>query len=115
MNKTVLITGSGRGIGKAIAIKFAKEGYKIAINSNKSKNELEETKEKLLSYSVPVFSMQGDVGSYEFCKAFVAEAKANLGSVDILVNNAGISHIGLFSEMTPDEWNNIISTKSDSS
>ena len=110
MNKTVLITGSGRGIGKAIAIKFAKEGYKIAINSNKSKNELEETKEKLLSYSVPVFSMQGDVGNYDFCKAFVAEAKANLGSVDILVNNAGISHIGLFSEMTPNEWNNIIST-----
>lgn len=110
MNKTVLITGSGRGIGKAIAIKFAKEGYKVAINSNKSKNELEETKEKLLSYNVPIFSMQGDVGSYDFCKNFVLEVRANLGSVDILINNAGISHIGLFSEMTPDEWNNIIST-----
>ena len=105
MNKTVLITGSGRGIGKAIAIKFAKEGYKIAINSNKSKNELEETKEKLLSCNIPVFSMQGD-----FCKNFVSEVRANLGSVDILINNAGISHIGLFSEMTPDEWNNIINT-----
>lgn len=110
MNKTVLITGSGRGIGKAIAIKFAKEGYKIAINSNKSKNELEETKEKLLSYRVPVFSMQGDVGSYEFCKNFVSEVKSNLGSIDVLINNAGISHIGLFSEMTADEWNNIIRT-----
>lgn len=110
MNKTVLITGSGRGIGKAIAIKFAKEGYKIAINSNKSKNELEKTKEELLSYRVPVFSMQGDVGSYEFCKNFVSEVKSNLGSIDILINNAGISHIGLFSEMTPYEWNNIIST-----
>ena len=110
MNKTVLITGSGRGIGKAIAIKFAKEGYKIAINSNKSKNELEETKEKLLSCNIPVFSMQGDVGSYDFCKNFVSEVRANLGSVDILINNAGISHIGLFSEMTPDEWNNIINT-----
>lgn len=110
MNKTVLITGSGRGIGKAIAIKFAKEGYKIAINSNKSKNELEETKGKLLSYNIPVFSMQGDVGSYDFCKNFVSEVKTNLGSVDILINNAGISHIGLFSEMTPDEWNNIINT-----
>lgn len=110
MNKTVLITGSGRGIGKAIAIKFAKEGYKIAINSNKSKNELEKTKEELLSYRVPVFSMQGDVGNYEFCKNFVSEIKSNLGSIDILINNAGISHIGLFSEMTPYEWNNIIST-----
>ena len=110
MNKTVLITGSGRGIGKAIAIKFAKEGYKIAINSNKSKNELEETKEELLSYNIPVFSLQGDVGSYDFCKNFVSESKAKFGSVDILINNAGISHIGLFSEMTPDEWNNIINT-----
>ena len=110
MNKTVLITGSGRGIGKAIAIKFAKEGYKIAINSNKSKHELEETKEKLLSYNIPVFSMQGDVGNYDFCKNFVSESKAKFGSVDILINNAGISHIGLFSEMTPDEWNNIINT-----
>ena len=110
MNKTVLITGSGRGIGKAIAIKFAKEGYKIAINSNKSKNELEETKEELLSYNIPVFSLQGDVGSYDFCKNFVSESKAKFGSVDILINNAGISHIGLFSEMTPDEWNNVIST-----
>lgn len=110
MNKTVLITGSGRGIGKAIAIKFAKEGYKIAINSNKSKNELEETKEELLAYNIPVFSLQGDVGSYDFCKNFVSESKAKFGSVDILINNAGISHIGLFSETTPDEWNNIINT-----
>ena len=110
MNKTVLITGSGRGIGRAIAIKFAKEGSRVVINSNKSKNELEETKEELLSYNIPVFSLQGDVGSYDFCKNFVSESKAKFGSVDILINNAGISHIGLFSEMTPDEWNNIINT-----
>ena len=110
MNKTVLISGSSRGIGRAIAIKFAKEGYRIAINSNKSKDELDETKEKLLSYNVPVFAMQGDVGNYEFCKNFVYEIKETLGSVDILINNAGISYIGLFSEMTPDEWNNVINT-----
>lgn len=110
MNKTVLITGSSKGIGKAIAIKFAKEGFNIAINSNKSKNELEETKEQLISYNIPVFSMQGDVGNYDFCKNFVAGTQAVLGSVDILINNAGISHIGLFAEMTPCEWNNVINT-----
>ena len=110
MNKTVLITGSGRGIGRATAIKFAKEGYRVAINSNKSKNELEETKEKLLSYNIPVFSMQGDVGSYDFCRNFITEVKNFFGTIDILINNAGISHIGLFSEMTPDEWNTVINT-----
>ena len=110
MNKTVLISGSGRGIGRAIATKFAKEGYKIAINANKSKDELEETKDYLISLGVPVLVGQGDVGNYEFCKDFVDEIKNTLGSVDILVNNAGISHIGLLSDMKPNEWNEVINT-----
>lgn len=110
MNKTVLISGSGRGIGRAIAIKFAKEGYKIAINANKSKDELEETKNYLMSLGVPVLAKQGDVGNYQFCKEFVDEVKNTLGSIDILINNAGISHIGLLSDMKPDEWNEVINT-----
>lgn len=110
MNKTVLISGSGRGIGRAIATRFAKEGYKIAINANKSKDELEETKDYLISFGVPVLVGQGDVGNYEFCKDFVAGIKNTLGSVDILVNNAGISHIGLLSDMKPNEWNEVINT-----
>lgn len=110
MNKTVLISGSGRGIGRAIATRFAKEGYKIAINANKSKDELEETKDYLISFGVPVLVGQGDVGNYEFCKDFVDEIKNTLGSVDILVNNAGISHVGLLSDMKPNEWNEVINT-----
>lgn len=110
MNKTVLISGSGRGIGRAIATRFAKEGYKIAINANKSKDELEETKDYLISLGVPVLVGQGDVGNYEFCKDFVDEINNALGSVDILVNNAGISHIGLLSDMKPNEWNEVINT-----
>lgn len=110
MKKTVLISGSGRGIGRAIATRFAKEGYKIAINANKSKDELEETKDYLRSLGVPVLVGQGDVGNYEFCKDFVDEIKNTLGSVDILVNNAGISHIGLLSDMKPNEWNEVINT-----
>lgn len=110
MKKTVLISGSGRGIGRAIATRFAKEGYKIAINANKSKDELEGTKDYLISLGVPVLVGQGDVGNYEFCKDFVDEIKNTLGSVDILVNNAGISHIGLLSDMKPNEWNEVINT-----
>ena len=110
MNKTVLISGSGRGIGRAIAIRFAKEGYKIAINANKSKDELEETKNYLISLGVSVLAKQGDVGNYQFCKEFVDEIKNTLGSIDILINNAGISHIGLLSDMKPNEWNEVINT-----
>ena len=110
MKKTVLISGSGRGIGRAIATRFAKEGYKIAINANKSKDELEGTKDYLISLGVPVLVGQGDVGNYEFCKDFVDEIKNTLGSVDILVNNAGISHVGLLSDMKPNEWNEVINT-----
>ena len=110
MNKTVLISGSGRGIGRAIAIRFAKEGYKIAINANKSKDELGETKNYLMSLGVSVLVGQGDVGNYQFCKEFVDEVKNTLGSIDILVNNAGISHIGLLSDMKPNEWNEVINT-----
>lgn len=110
MNKTVLISGSGRGIGRAIAVRFAKEGYRIAINSNKSRDELEETKDLLLSLGAPVLAFQGDVGNYEFCRDFVNETKKTLGSIDILINNAGISHIGLLSDMKPNEWNEIINT-----
>ena len=110
MNKTVLISGSVRGIGRAIATNFAKEGYIIAINANKSKDELEGTKDYLISLGVPVLVGQGDVGNYEFCKEFVDEVKNTLGSIDILVNNAGISHIGLLSDMKPNEWNEVINT-----
>lgn len=110
MNKTVLVSGSSRGIGRAIALYFAQKGCRIAINSRKSSDELKETENELLSYNVPVFSMLGDVGNYEFCQNFIAETKKILGSVDILINNAGISHIGLFSEMTPNEWNEVISS-----
>ena len=110
MNKTVLISGSGRGIGREIAIRFAKEGYRIAINSNKSENELNSLKNELSSCHTPVVARQGDVSSYDFCKDFIAEVKSILGPVDVLVNNAGISYIGLFSEMSPKEWHRVIDT-----
>lgn len=110
MNKTVIVTGSGRGIGKAVAVKFAKKGCRIAINCNKSENELKKVKSELEAYNVPVLAMAGDVGDYGFAKEFVSEVKKNLGMTDILINNAGISYVGLFSEMKPEDWNRVITT-----
>lgn len=110
MNKTVIVTGSSRGIGRAIATKYAKKGCRVAINCNKSEDELMKVKKSLETYNVPVFAMVGDVGDYEFAKKFVSEVKKNLGIVDILVNNAGISYMGLFSEMSPEDWDRVITT-----
>lgn len=110
MNKTVIVTGSSRGIGRAIATKFAKKGCRVAINCSQSESELRKVKKSLETYHVPVFAMVGDVGDYSFAKVFVQEVKKNLGNVDILINNAGISYLGLFSDMTPVEWEKVITT-----
>lgn len=110
MNKTVIVTGSSRGIGKAIAVKYAKKGCRVAINCRTSEAELDKVRAELETYKVPVFSMVGDVSDYEFARDFVREVKKNLGRIDILVNNAGISYMGLFSEMTPEDWNRVIAT-----
>lgn len=106
MNKTVIVTGASGGIGRAIAEKFAKCGAKLAINS-KTENKLK-TAEKELSAYTPVLALHGDVGDYNFAKEFVEKTAKTFGSIDILVNNAGISYIGLFSEMSPESWNNVI-------
>ncbi len=91
-NKTVLVTGSSRGIGKAIAIKYAKEGYSVIINCAHREDELLAAKKEIERYHVPCLSFLGDIGDYD------------------VVNNAGISYIGLFTEMSSDDWHKVIDT-----
>jgi len=110
MNKNVLVTGSSRGIGKAIAIKYAKEGYNLIINCNKSSDELMNVQKEIQSYNVSCHSFVGDIGIYENAKKMFNEIKDKFGFLDILINNAGISHIGLLSDMSIDEWNKVINT-----
>jgi 3-oxoacyl-[acyl-carrier protein] reductase len=106
--KTVLITGSSRGIGKAIAFAFAKEGCNLVLNASKSSEELLKTQEELKKDGYYSYSYLADVSDYEQCLQMFGNISNVYGNVDILVNNAGISHIGLFTDMTPDEWNRII-------
>lgn len=109
MKPTVLITGASRGIGKAIAIRFAQEGYPLVINCSKSTEALTELKKELENhYHVPVLASVGNVGSYAYVTQLYEEIKSEFGGVDIVVNNAGISHIGLLSDMTPAEWQSIM-------
>lgn len=108
--KTVLITGSSRGIGKAIAIKFAKKNYNVVINCIKNEEHLQSVKKEIEDYQVSCLSYVGDIGIYENAKELFAQVKKQFGGIDILVNNAGISYIGLFQDMEPEVWNKLINT-----
>lgn len=109
--KTVLITGASRGIGRAIAHTFAKEGFSLVINCSKSEAELLSLKDELISaYHVDILASVGDVSDYTYVESLFHDAVVRFGGIDILINNAGISHIGLLSDMSIDEWNHIVST-----
>lgn len=100
--KTAVITGSSRGIGKAIAEEFAKNGYHVILNASKSADELNEAYEEFLSKGYSCEAVLADVSEYEECKKLFIKAP------DVLVNNAGISHIGLFTDMTPESFKHLI-------
>lgn len=109
--KNVLITGASKGIGKATAYKFAREGYSLVLCCKSHFHELTAFAEELfLSFSVSVLCFQTDVSDYEKVSELFAELDRIKCSIDILINNAGIAHIGLLSDLSPEEWNCILST-----
>lgn len=108
--KTVLVTGASRGIGKAIAVKFAKKNYNVVINCVRSKERLMQTKKEIESYQVPCLAFLGDMGDMAQCEALFKQIKKQFGVLDVLVNNAGISYIGLLQDMKSEDWDRIIRT-----
>lgn len=109
MSKKILITGASRGIGLAIAHRFAKEGYSLVINCRQSADVLMDIKKELEEkYHIPVLASVGNIGDYTYVEQLFAQIQKEFGGVDIVINNAGISHIGLLSDMTLEEWNTLI-------
>jgi hypothetical protein len=106
----VLITGISRGIGKAIALEFAKNKYNIIGCAKSDFNGLSDTKNLITSYGVDSYIELCDISNEEKIKKFIYESTNKLGGIDILINNAGISYIGLLQNMSILEWNNIINT-----
>lgn len=109
--KPVLVTGSSRGIGRAIAIKYAQEGYPVIINGISSSDILT----NLANYITNTFQTEcipflGDVGDYQIARRLFDMIESKYKGLDILVNNAGISHVGLLSDMDVADWDRIIST-----
>ena len=108
--KTVLVTGASRGIGKAIAIKFAKKGYNVAISCVRSKERLMQAKKEIESYQVSCLAYVGDMGDMAACEELFELIRKQFGSLDVLVNNAGVSYIGLLQDMSVQDWDRVIHT-----
>ncbi len=104
MNKTVLITGASRGIGRASAIAFAQNGYNVAVNYNKSTEATEKLCTELNRYGVKAKCFQADVADKSSVNEMVRKIEADFGKISVLVNNAGIAEQALFSDITEEMW-----------
>ncbi|MCR1953547.1 SDR family oxidoreductase [Clostridioides mangenotii] len=107
-NKTVLITGSSRGIGSNMAEKFAREGYNVLINYNKSKENAEELYNKLKSEGLSVEAFKADVSKRDEVEAMFEYCLKEFGDLDILINNAGVAKGMLFTDVTDEDWDNLM-------
>jgi 3-oxoacyl-[acyl-carrier protein] reductase len=106
--KVAVITGSGRGIGLAIATAFAKEGSDLVVNVKNNVNELDEAVRKLRSEGHGVLGVQADVASWEDAGRLIKNAIEYFGRIDVLINNAGISRPAMCYKMTEADWDSVI-------
>ncbi|WP_284035504.1 3-ketoacyl-ACP reductase [Neobacillus sp. 114] len=105
--KTAIVTGAGRGIGRATAIALAKEGVHLGLIGLNMSN-LEKVAAELAQFDVKVSAATADVTDLESVTHAVEHIKSDLGPIDILINNAGVAKFGGFLELTPEEWEKII-------
>ena len=106
-NKNALITGAGKGIGKAIALALAKEGVNVILIA-RTQDEIDSVAAKVRSLRVKALAITADVADINSVNAAVEQALAEFGTIDILINNAGIAAFGKFLELEPTDWERII-------
>ena len=109
--KTALITGASRGIGRAAAAAFAGAGYDLVLNCAHSIKELEDFSQELRdTFSIQVLCCCGDIGDYTFVCRMFDKIQDFCDGIDVLINNAGISHIGLLTDMSYEDWEKLLHT-----
>lgn len=108
--KVAIVTGAARGIGEAIAVKFAEHRANIAFTyvSDSSKKKATALEEKLLGMGVKAKAYQSNAGDFAACESFVADVLKEFGTVDVCVNNAGISKDNLLLRMSVEQWDDVI-------
>lgn len=104
MNRTVLITGASRGIGRAAAVAFAKNGYSVAVNYCISEEKAVALVDELMGYGVKSAAYRADVSDKAAVIEMFGKAEHELGRISVLVNNAGIAEQILFSDITEEKW-----------
>ncbi len=109
-NKTALVTGGSRGIGKAIALKLAEYGADVVITYTRSADAAEEVKAEIEKMGRRAKALQADAVSFEKAEAVVAEIVNDWEKLDILVNNAGITRDNLILRMNEEQWDEVIET-----
>ena len=106
----ILITGASRGIGRAVAIEFAKNNHNIIICAKSDLEGLQNTKQLIENESVSCYIGLCDVTNEDSVKDCISDSVKIIGHTDILINNAGISYIGLLQDMSLEDWNKLLST-----
>lgn len=108
--KTAVVTGASRGIGRAIALRFAREGAHVIVNYNGSKDCAESVKEEIEKAGGSAQISQCDVSDFAMCESWIQSIIAEHGKIDILVNNAGITKDGLLMKMSESDFDQVIAT-----
>lgn len=108
MKQTAIVTGGSRGIGRAVAVRLAKDGMNLVINYRGNSAAAEETERMCRELGAEVLLVQGDVSRAEDCEKLAEQAKEAFGRVDVLVNNAGITRDGLLARMTEEDFRAVL-------
>ncbi|MFC5712182.1 3-oxoacyl-[acyl-carrier-protein] reductase [Thalassorhabdus alkalitolerans] len=108
--RSALITGASRGIGRAIALELAKNGINVGVNYAGSKEKAEAVVKECEEYGVRSFAIQADVSNEQDVKAMIKETVDQFGRLDILVNNAGITRDNLVMRLKEDDWDAVMDT-----
>lgn len=106
--KTAIITGAARGIGKAIALRYAQEGCNVAFTDLAYNEAAQETEKELKAFGVKAKGYASDASNFEDTQKVVAEIVKDFGAVDVLVNNAGITKDTLLMRMSEEQWDAVI-------
>jgi len=107
-DKIALVTGSSRGVGRAVALGFAKEGAKVVVNYTSNETAAKEVVDKIQSLGSKAIAVKADVAQKTEVEGLVGAAIETFGKIDILVNNAGFTRPALMIKMTEDQWDQVV-------